>query len=65
MGMMTNTIQEKLDEILKDLPPDKQGEQYNGLHHFMCRSIITLLQDFVVEMRISEKRTLPHQDRCS
>ena len=53
---MTDTIQEKLDEILKDLPPDKQGELYTELHDFMCRSIITLLQDFVEGPGISEQQ---------
>lgn len=53
---MTNTIQEKLDEILKDLPPDKQEERYYELYDFMCRSIIALLQDFVDGQGISEKQ---------
>ena len=50
---MTNTIQEKLDEILKDLPSDKQGELYNELHAFMCKSIIGLLQDSIAGPGIS------------
>ena len=53
---MTNTIQEKLDEILKDLPPDKQEELYNELHTFMCKSIIVLLQDSIAGPVISEQQ---------
>ena len=53
---MTNTIQEKLDEILKDLPPDKQKELYNELHAFMCKSIINLLQDSISGPGISKQQ---------
>lgn len=53
---MTNTLQEKLDEILKDLPPDKHGELYDELYEFMCKSIIVLLQDFVDGPGISEQQ---------
>ena len=53
---MPNTIQEKLDEILKDLPPDKQGELYNELHAFMCKSIISLLQDSIEGPGISQQQ---------
>ena len=53
---MTNAIQEKLDEILKDLPSDKQEELYYELYDFMCRSIIALLQDFVDGPGISEQQ---------
>ena len=53
---MTNTIQEKLDEILKDLSPDKQGELYNELHAFMCKSIIALLQDSIAGPGVSQQQ---------
>ena len=53
---MTNTIQEKLDEILKDLSPDKQGELYNELHAFMCKSIISLLKDSIAGPGISQQQ---------
>ena len=53
---MTNKIQEKLDEILKDLSPDKQGELYNELHAFMCKSIIGLLQDSIAGPGISRQQ---------
>jgi hypothetical protein len=53
---MTNTTQEKLDEILKDLPPDKREKLNNELYDFMCRSIIVLLQDFVEGPGISEQQ---------
>ena len=53
---MTNTIQEKLDEILKDLPPDKQGELYDDLHEVLCKSIIGLLQDSIAGLGISEQQ---------
>lgn len=53
---MTNTIQEKLDEILKDLPPDKQGALYSELHAFMCKSIIDLLQDSIAGPGISQQQ---------
>ncbi len=53
---MTNTVQEKLDEILRDLPPDKQEELYNELHAFMCKSIIVLLQDFIAGPGVSAQQ---------
>jgi hypothetical protein len=52
---MINTMQEKLDEILKDLPPDKQEELYNEIHEFMCKSIIALLQDSIAGPGISQQ----------
>ena len=59
---MTNTIQEKLDEILKDFPPDKQGELYDELHAFMCKSIIGLLQDSLEGLGFHSSR-LKQQER--
>ena len=53
---MTNIIQEKLDEILKDLPPDKQEELYNELYAFMCKSIISLLKDSIAGPGLSEQQ---------
>ena len=53
---MTSTTQEKLDKILKDLPPDKQGELYDELHEVLCKSIIDLLQDSIVGPGISEQQ---------
>jgi hypothetical protein len=52
---MTNTIQEKLDEILKDLPPYKHGELYDELYDFMCKSIIVPLKDSIAEPGISQE----------
>lgn len=51
---MTNTIQEKLEEILKDLPPDKLGELKEELHEVFCKSIIGLLQDSIAGPGISQ-----------
>jgi Mg/Co/Ni transporter MgtE len=59
---MTNKIQEKLDEILKGLPPDKQGELYNELHEFMCKSIISLLQDSIAGPGISQQQIKTARD---
>jgi predicted O-methyltransferase YrrM len=53
---MTNTVQEKLDEILIDLSPDKQEEFYNELHDFMCKSIIVLLKDSIAGPGISQQQ---------
>lgn len=53
---MSDTIQKKLDEILKDLPPDKQVEVYDEFHHFMCKSIIVLLQDSIKGPGISQRQ---------
>lgn len=53
---ITNTIQEKLDEILKDLPPDKLEELNEELHHFMCNSIIALLKDSIAGPGISKQQ---------
>ncbi len=59
---MTNTIKEKLDETLKNLPPDKQGELYNELHAFMCKSIIELLQDSIAGPGISQQQIKTARD---
>jgi hypothetical protein len=59
---VTNTIKEKLDEILKNLPPDKQGELYNELHAFMCKSIIELLQDSIAGPGISQQQIKTARD---
>jgi hypothetical protein len=53
---MTNTIQEKLDEILKGLPPDKHIELYTELHEVICKTIIGLLQDSIVGPGISKQQ---------
>jgi hypothetical protein len=53
---MTNKIHDKLDEILKDLPPDKLGELNEELHNFMCRSIIALLKDSIAGPGISQQQ---------
>ena len=53
---MTNIIQEKLEEILKDLPPDKLGELKEGLHEVLCKSIIGLLQDSIAGPGISQQQ---------
>jgi len=53
---MTTTIQKKQDDILKDLPPNKQEELYNKLHAFMCKSIISLLQDSIAGPGISQQQ---------
>ena len=53
---MKTDLQQKLDEILKDLPPNKQEELYYELHDFMCRSIIALLKYSIAGPGISEQQ---------
>ena len=46
-GSSTNKTQEKLEEIVKDLPPDKLRKLNEELYHFVCKSIIALLKDSI------------------
>jgi len=53
---MTNTIQEKLEDILEELSPDTLDKLYDELHEFMCKSIIGLLQDSLAGPGISQQQ---------
>ena len=53
---MTNKIQEKLEKTLGGLSPDTLDKLYDELHEFMCKSIISLLQDSIAGPGISEQQ---------
>jgi len=53
---MTNTIQEKLDEILGELSPGTLDKIYDELHEVLCKSIIDLLQDSIAGPRLSQQQ---------
>ena len=53
---MTNTIQEKLDEILEGLSPDTLDKLYDELNEVLCKSIIGLLQDSIAGPGLSEEQ---------
>jgi hypothetical protein len=53
---MTNTVQEKLDEILEGLPPDTLDEIHDELHEVLCKSMLGLLQDSIAGPGISKQQ---------
>ena len=53
---MTNTIKEKLEEILGGLPSDTLDELYDEMHEVLCKSIIGLLQDSIAGPGLSEEQ---------
>ena len=53
---MTNTVQDKLEEILGELSPDTLDKIYDELHEVLCKSIIGLLQDSIAGPGISQQQ---------
>ena len=53
---MTNTTQEKLEEILRGLSPDTLDKLYDELHEVLCKSIIGLLQDSLAGPGLSQQQ---------
>jgi hypothetical protein len=53
---MTNTIQEKLEEILGGLSSDTLDKIYDELHEVLCKSIIDLLQDSIAGPGVSKQQ---------
>ena len=53
---MTNTVQEKLEDMLAGLSPDTLDKLYDELHEVLCKSIIGLLQDSIAGPGISQQQ---------
>ena len=53
---MTNTVQEKLEDMLAGLSPDTLDKLYDELHEVLCKSIIGLLQDSIAGPGISKQQ---------
>ena len=53
---MTNTVKEKLEDILDGPPPDTLDEIYSELYEVLCKTTIGLLQDSLEGPGISEEQ---------
>jgi len=53
---MTNAIQQKLEDILRGLPPDTLDEIYCELYDVLCKTLMGLLQDSLKGPGISEEQ---------